>query len=457
MNPENFRHSIRRSIAIRVGLTALLLGSIFAGIAAIAERERMEGEVVALAHTTASRWNASIREQLDQAGSLLPGALQDSLDKYIAGRGDHAPEQGRFIIARVNRSDGLQLAQLEDTNFANLTEIRKAVDAAGFRPSESGDHPVVSVRLDGHPYVAVQIALTDSRGDDRAWLGGVFALSKAEQARLQANILRTILYVFAVILITGLVLYPIISRLLDRLSGLADHLLDANLETLQVLGGAIAKRDSDTDAHNYRVTVYSIRLAEAAGLDDSQIQALIKGALLHDIGKLGIRDSVLLKPGRLDEAEFAIMKTHVEHGLDITGRAHWLADAREIVGAHHEKFGGGGYPGGLVGESIPLSARIFAIADVFDALTSRRPYKEPFSFDATMKIMKQGRGEHFDPHLLELFEGLARDIYDRFGGRDGDEARDELNRLMKQFFRRDTATVMRSPGKGRSITVDNPS
>ena len=443
MNLANFRRSVRRAIALRVGMTAILLGTVFAAITAITERQRMEEAIVVLARATAAHWNVAVRDQLDQVGLLKPGALQDSLAAFMAGNGEQVLEQGRFVYARVHDVDGLELAHLKDTSFISLDKIRQAVAAAGFRSPESDNHVVASTRLGDRPYVAIQIALINKHGEIRAWLDGIFALSASEQARLQANIWRTVLHVFTGILVTGLILYPVVSRLLSRLSGLTDRLLDANLETIQVLGGAIAKRDCDTDTHNYRVTVYSIKLAEVVGLDNAQIQALIKGALLHDVGKLGIRDNVLLKPGSLDEEEFEIMKSHVQHGLDITGRALWLAEAQDVVGAHHEKYDGSGYPSGLARDAIPLNARIFAIVDVFDALTSRRPYKKPISFDDTMEILEKGRGEHFDPQLLDLFAGIAREVYDRFHGLKGDDARGELGRIIQYYFRRDTAALMR--------------
>ena len=195
--------------------------------------------------------------------------------------------------------------------------------------------------------------------------------------------------------------------------------------------------------HNYRVSVYSVALAEAIALPRTEIQSLIKGALLHDVGKLGIRDNVLLKPGKLDDNEFAVMKTHVEHGMDITSRASWLADAQDVVGGHHEKFDGAGYPHGLAGEDIPVNARIFAIADVFDALTSRRPYKDPLSFDATMQILEQGRGSHFDPGLLDAFSEIAADLYSEYGGHDDDRAKRQLESLSQKYFRSDIASLMR--------------
>jgi len=150
-----------------------------------------------------------------------------------------------------------------------------------------------------------------------------------------------------------------------------------------------------------------------------------------------------LKPGKLDDDEFTVMKTHVEHGMDITARATWLDDARDVVGGHHEKFDGAGYPGGLAGENIPINARIFAIADVFDALTSRRPYKEPLSFDATMEILDKGRGSHFDPDLLDSFAAIAADLYAEYGGQDDDRAQRRLDSLSQQYFRTNIADLMR--------------
>lgn len=197
-----------------------------------------------------------------------------------------------------------------------------------------------------------------------------------------------------------------------QLELLIQNLLEANLTTLEVLGTAVAKRDSDTGAHNYRVTIYAVWLAQACALEPAQIRALIMGAFLHDVGKIAIPDAILLKPGRLDEAEFAIMRTHVQHGLDIIGRSGWLNDAQDVVSGHHEKYDGSGYPLGLKGAQIPLLARIFALVDVFDALTSRRPYKEPIPVEQSLLMINQGAGSHFDPDLAAAFAATAKDWYE---------------------------------------------
>lgn len=212
------------------------------------------------------------------------------------------------------------------------------------------------------------------------------------------------------------------------------HLLNANLETLSVLGSAIAQRDSDTDGHNYRVTLYSTRIGEIIGLDNAELRILIKGSFLHDVGKLGIPDNILLKPGRLDAEEFSIMKTHVEKGMDIVERSSWLREGTDVVGYHHEKFAGDGYPNDLKGEDIPITARIFAVADVFDALTSLRPYKKPLSFEDTMIILEKDRGNHFDPIVLDAFTKIARELFDRYSGHEGMELRDQLAAVLTKYF-----------------------
>ena len=219
---------------------------------------------------------------------------------------------------------------------------------------------------------------------------------------------------------------------------MAIDLLNSNLETIEVLGSAIAKRDSDTDAHNYRVTVYAVRLAEAVGLEQKKIRGLIKGAFLHDVGKIGVRDSILLKPGRLDRDEYEIMKTHVKHGLDIVKRSAWLNDATDVVGYHHEKFNGEGYFENLAGEKIPIAARIFAIADVFDALTSERPYKKAFSLEQAISILKEGKETHFDPQLLDAFIDIAPDLYKDFSGREDKGLREYMESIRYKYFEEDT-------------------
>jgi HD-GYP domain-containing protein (c-di-GMP phosphodiesterase class II) len=129
----------------------------------------------------------------------------------------------------------------------------------------------------------------------------------------------------------------------------------------------------------------------------------------------------------------------VPHGLDIVQRSRWLQDAVDVVGYHHEKFAGGGYDHGLRGENIPITARIFAVADVFDALTSRRPYKGPLTFDETMAILEEGRRSHFDPGVLDAFVAIAPGLYKELAGREGQTIKDALEDVIRRYFSADAA------------------
>ncbi|MEO8299454.1 MAG: two-component system response regulator [Burkholderiales bacterium] len=201
------------------------------------------------------------------------------------------------------------------------------------------------------------------------------------------------------------------------------HIQEASILALASLAET---RDNETGNHLRRTQEYVRRLARqvqhhprfAATLDDCTIDLMAKSAPLHDIGKVGIPDKVLLKPGKLTPAEWTIMQTHARIGADAIERAErdaerpiaFLAYAKEIAGCHHERWNGEGYPNGLAGEAIPVSARLMAVADVFDALISRRVYKEPMPFDQARDIIKAQRGEHFDPVLVDAF----LEIYDDF-------------------------------------------
>lgn len=172
------------------------------------------------------------------------------------------------------------------------------------------------------------------------------------------------------------------------------------------LGRASEFRDLETGMHIKRMSNYSALLGKLYGFSKEEEELMLYASPLHDIGKIGIPDAILLKPGRLNEKEFEIMKTHTIIGkmmLDDSEGYPVLEKGKIIAYQHHEKYDGSGYPNGLKGEEIDIFARIVAIADVFDALSSKRVYKDAFSIDKTLNIMKEGRGKHFDPKLLDIF------------------------------------------------------
>lgn len=183
-------------------------------------------------------------------------------------------------------------------------------------------------------------------------------------------------------------------------------------DAIYMLGEASEFKDTDTGVHIWRMAGYSAALAAACGWNDADCEQIRLAAPMHDIGKLGIPDTILHKPGKLDTAEWAVMQTHSFIGYKIlsSSSAPILRMAATIAHHHHEKWDGSGYPSGLAGESIPEIARIVAIADVFDALSMIRPYKEAWPIDRIMETLTSSAGSHFDPHMIEHFTRILPQI-----------------------------------------------
>ncbi len=187
-----------------------------------------------------------------------------------------------------------------------------------------------------------------------------------------------------------------------------DELRETRMQIIERLGRAAEYKDNETGLHVIRMSHYAQVLALAAGWSEVDAEELLAAAPMHDIGKIGIPDQILLKPGPLTPEEWTVMRSHPRIGADIIGdhRSTVLRLAREIALGHHEKWDGSGYPQGLAGDAIPMSARIVAIADVFDALTTARPYKKAWTVEAAIEQVQKDAGKHFDPKLVELFMGV---------------------------------------------------
>lgn len=184
----------------------------------------------------------------------------------------------------------------------------------------------------------------------------------------------------------------------------AYHELEATYgTTLEALGSALDTRDVGTESHSRRVHGYALATAREYGVPPADLRDLAHGVLLHDIGKIGIPDAILLKPGKLTPEEWTVMRTHPEIGRRLIEKIPFLRGAIPIVYSHHEKWDGSGYPRGLRGEAIPLGARIFAVVDAFDAMTFDRPYSRAISFEAAKAEIRRCTGTHFDPTVVEAF------------------------------------------------------
>lgn len=433
---KSFTH---RVLALRLALTGILIALVFGLAAYFAEKNRVSDEVIALAIDAVDRFN-------EEYGYLLEGEVpsdEEAIRKAVEGfrKRPIRLKSGFFVYATLYRKNHEVFSEFRYEDFERIDEVGAAVKAATRVFPERKETFYDVLDIDGAPFIRVVVPFVNPSGEQIGFLESVFTLSRDLLASVRAKVLRDVVAVIVIVLVTTVLLYPVIISLTRRLAGFSADLLESNLGILKTLGSAVAKRDTDTSAHNARVTIISVRIAEAMGLSSGEIQGLIKGAFLHDVGKIGISDNILLKPGKLTDEEFQVMMTHVGHGKEIVGRSKWLNDALNVVAFHHEKVNGKGYLEGLKGEEIPVTARIFSVADVFDALTSRRPYKEPFSFEKTMQILEEGRGTHFDASVLYLFSGIARSLYDNLAGREDDALVHELEGVIKSYFNDEVRAV----------------
>ncbi len=195
--------------------------------------------------------------------------------------------------------------------------------------------------------------------------------------------------------------------------------------TLEALGDALDLKDSETEGHSKRVTAYTIALARAMGVPPAEIKVIARGAFLHDIGKMAIPDEILRKPGTLTSEEQDVMREHCARGYHMLRKIPFLAGAAEIVFCHQEHFDGTGYPSGLRGREIPIGARIFAVADALDAITSDRPYRKARSFDTAREEVLRCSGTQFDPAVVEVFLKIPNELWQ--------ELRSEISGQSKRF------------------------
>jgi PAS domain S-box-containing protein len=194
----------------------------------------------------------------------------------------------------------------------------------------------------------------------------------------------------------------------EALEKTAEELMEAYDATLQGWSTALEMRERETAGHSHRVVHYTLELARALGIDNDEMIHIQRGALLHDIGKMGIPDSILLKPGPLSEDEWMIMRQHPTYAHRLLFNIPYLLPALEIPCFHHERWDGSGYPNGLAGEDIPLTARIFAVVDVWDALSSDRPYRPAWTNEVVLKYLRDQSGKQFDSKVVDKFLEICK-------------------------------------------------
>jgi HD-GYP domain-containing protein (c-di-GMP phosphodiesterase class II) len=396
--------------SVIVGGTVLYLGI-----------EEVDDEVVELGMTEAYSIDQNLIRKMPQHSQEVIAGLQAVVERMTSRK---------FVVAEIYDQNEEHLATAVRIGNNKVGEV---VDSKQHQfPLDRGEH-YEKFYIDDVMYIQILVPLT-ANGVTNGYFEGVYEVDPAELNSIMSRVYHTLLIVLMVILATFIMIYPVILYLNRQLIGFSNDLFKANIELMEVMGSAIAKRDSTTDIHNYRVTLYAVRLGEACKLTSTQISNLIAGSFLHDVGKIGIEDGILRKNGPLDETEFSRMKEHVLMGVDIITKADWLAGAREVIEFHHEKYDGSGYMRGLKGDEIPVNARIFAIADVFDALCSERPYKESLPLEQVVEMMTEQRGKHFDPMLLDKFLKMAPDLYENVSKVEYNRLIEDLSGVVSRYF-----------------------
>ncbi len=256
-----------------------------------------------------------------------------------------------------------------------------------------------------------------------------------------------------------------VAKRTEELGRAFERIKAASLDTIYRLSIAAEYKDEDTGAHIKRMSRYSAAIARRMGLDERTIETILYAAPMHDLGKIGIPDQILVKPAKLDPIEWEIMKLHTLIGAKILkgSDAEFIRLGETIAQCHHEKWDGSGYPGGLKGIAIPVVARIVAIADVFDALTSKRPYKEPFSVERSLAIIREGGGSHFDPDVVDAFFAIQDEILNikKQCGEEKQGAFDipELEALLRQYnreeLRKEAEATMVERQKSEALTTSS--
>ncbi|MFH2124209.1 MAG: HD domain-containing phosphohydrolase [Pseudomonadota bacterium] len=416
--------NIHKWLILRLTLVWLVLSLVVGGLVSYLGHIRLDNHVVNMARAETSHYTADFSAYLNSPSPQTLALFSRTIQTLI--------EKDNLIVVEFYNADSKKVTEAIKSS---AVEIEKRLPKHGTEFTNTSVILCEKLTLGQDIFLRVFVPILDSAGGRNGYLEGIYHAPDDIVAQNKRETLQALILVVVVIFVITLTLYPLIIRLNRKLLDYSHILALTNIGMLKVLGSAIAKRDSDTNIHNFRVALYAVRLGEKLHLSNTAMQGLIKGAFLHDVGKIAITDAILLKPGKLTSEEFEIMKTHVSHGRDILYSYDWLKDADEVVCYHHEKFNGSGYLAGLKGEDIPLNARIFAVVDVFDALTSKRPYKESFSLATSVDIIREARGNHFDPAVADLFLEHAEELYAEICNENEPLLHGKLEECIKIYFR----------------------
>ena len=341
----------------------------------------------------------------DLAGvDLLAGLSPDHLENLAECATVTAYAAGQVIFTAGDASDSLQVLRTGRVKVVRQRPGRADLVFSTVEPGAAIDQLEI---LAATPRIATAIALEESEvivlaKDD---IESILASDATAPRQMLASLSHTLTQAKEELAAR--------ESMLDlKVEQRARELRETRLEVIRRLSRAAEFRDDDTGMHITRMSRYCVMIAESAGFSEGECELLLNAAPMHDIGKIGIPDDVLLKPGKLDGDEWKIMQSHTVLGARILegSQAPIMKMARSIALSHHEKWNGSGYPEGRSGEDIPIMARICALADVFDALTSERPYKKAWTVDDAINLIREESGQQFDPDLVPAFLAVEEDI-----------------------------------------------
>jgi putative nucleotidyltransferase with HDIG domain len=373
----------------------------------LATDERELLEVIVAFHF--SIYNVVATQFFDTRGNIVFSYDDSEIGRHI----DPAAEDG-LATALQGMPYSERTDIVGDTRYAALAAASYAPNASAAPSPDEHAHAATSGTPAPALFHTLETWVPVREGDRIIGAAVVWRdLSAIDRALRQMQMSTSVIIACAALLL-WLVLRGVYVRSSRQIMSQA-HALEAALAetertydtTLQALSNALDVRDSETEGHSRRVVEYMELIIAELSVPTEDLAMLRRGALLHDIGKIGVPDNVLRKPAALSDAEWVLMKRHPEHGARIISRIPFLEDVSRIVRHHHERWDGQGYPDGLAGEAIPLGARIFSVGDSFDAMTSDRPYRRAMSVEDARREVLRCRGTQFDPHVVDAFMRIS--------------------------------------------------
>lgn len=349
--------------------------------------------------------------------------------KKMAGT---ALENTSFILVNLLSTNKEPLISL---SLSSADAANKAFDAKGMTiiPGKHADGGwiIANKRI----YNKVAIPIFDSGEDLAGYLTGIYLVSLKDTQMILKRFMLSFIICIAGISLCALLCYLGFLFMNNHLIRSVGELNRTNVFLIRKLGTALAKSNSQEQDHSSRVLLYAMKLAEKVKLPSEQKRTLIHGVFLHDIGMLPISPTTLHKEEELEKEELKQVDQHPKEGAALIRKFRWLRNAEKVVRYHHEKYDGTGYPDGVKHEKIPMVARIFSIADTFDALTSQRPYRDPLPLEESLATLEQETGLQFDPVLLSAFLDIAPHLHETIASRTSKELDKEVDKLLKKYLR----------------------